>query len=447
MGALRTNMRGLLNKVIREGVGFDRLLDQLEANASMSTDDMREYQLAALKRLLQHCNTNVPYYSRLFKECNFDPDKVQDLRDIEKLPLLTKQDVKKNFNELIAVNANKKLCRIGQTSGTTGSPARFYRDVQSIILENAALWRFWQASGFNIGEKRVTLRGDNVRAPQHGRYWVYNMFENQLIMSSLHLSRANIAAYYQKIKGFQAEALQAYPSSAYILAKFLAEPSQTVRFEHIFTSSEPFSPAVREFIERQLGGKVWDMYGMAERVVLATECAAHSGLHINEDYSYVEIVNRDLQNTATAGTIVGTTLHNYAMPLLRYVTNDLGELMQGECTCGRCTKRLKPIETKVDDVIRTPDGRWISPSAINAVLKTLNFVFESQVIQVEPDRIVVKVVPEAGYGREQTKSLLDGLRQRLGPVVKIDVERVGSILRTASGKFRGIVNEIHKECG
>ena len=447
MSALRTNMRGLLNKVIREGLGFDRLLDQLEANASMSTDDLHEYQLTALKRLLQHCNTNVPYYSRLFKKCNFDPDKVQDLRDIEKLPLLTKQDVKKNFHELIAVNANKRLCRIGHTSGTTGSPAQFYRDVQSIILENAALWRFWQASGVNIGEKRVTLRGDNVGAPQHGRYWVYNMFENQLIMSSLHLSRANITAYYQKIKDFQAKALQAYPSSAYILAKFLAEAGQTVGFEHIFTSSEPFSPAVRELIEQQLGGKVWDMYGMAERVVLATECAAHSGVHINGDYSYVELVDRDGKVTDSEGTVVGTTLYNYAMPLLRYVTRDMGELIPGECTCGWKTKKLKPIETKAEDVIWTSDGRWISPAAIAAVLKTLHFVFESQVIQVELDRIIVKIVPEVGYTDDQTRVLLDGLGCRLGPGVKIDVERVGSIPRTAAGKFRRVVNEIHKECG
>jgi phenylacetate-CoA ligase len=142
------------------------------------------------------------------------------------------------------------------------------------------------------------------------------------------------------------------------------------------------------------------------------------------------------------GYIVGTSLHNTAMPMIRYRTSDLSAFILDPCPCGRPFRRLRNVTTKAEDFVVTPDGRLISPSILTHPFKPLHGIAESQIIQDRPDRILVKLVPTTTLPEQEVTRLIAALRERIGPDMQVDVEQVSAIPRERSGKFRWVVSTV-----
>jgi phenylacetate-CoA ligase len=437
-------MKGIINTTIKEGYLFNKIFKSLQQTQFYSKEKIDDYQNEELKKIVNHAYKNVPYYNKIFNQLGVLPGDIKNKEDLNKLPLLTKNDVKENFGLLKAKNAPKFLLNVGHTSGTTGTPAHFYRDIYSINFENAIVWRQWNNAEITKKSRKAVLRGDII-VPENQKvppFWKLNKFENKLYLSSFHLSSENLPFYINKLKEYQPECLQAYPSTAYTLAKHLDHNNEYLNLKAIFTSSEPLYSYQRELIEERMNCKIWDFYGMAERVISASECSEHSGLHINEEYGITEFIGGPSQNE---GIMVGTSLHNYAMPLIRYVTNDYGKISNEKCTCGSQHRLLCPIETKQEDMIITKEGKWISPSIITHAFKPLTHVKKSQVIQHELDRYEILLVPEHGFDDNEKLILLQGLKQRFGSTSNIEINLVKDIPRTKNGKFRWVISKVIKE--
>ncbi len=142
--------------------------------------------------------------------------------------------------------------------------------------------------------------------------------------------------------------------------------------------------------------------------------------------------------------MVGTSLHNLGMPMIRYMTNDISSLKERCCQCGRSLPVMDAVTTKHEDIILTPDGRWISPSVLTHPFKPLKNIVESQIVQEEPGLLVVKIVRGPSYCEADSSQLVEGLKERVGNSVQVQLDFVGRIPRESSGKFRWVISKIHK---
>ena len=447
--AVALNLYALRVHKERYGKEFFRVYEELLKSQYYSKEKIIEYQNLALKRVVYHAYNTTSYYQSLFDRHKLKPNDIQSREDLYKIPVLTKDLIRENFDQLVSSNFKKNKLIHGHTSGTTGSPLDVLWDQNTCIYTNAVDWRQKNWAGINYGDKMALVLGRVVAPPgkKTPPFWKMDYIHNQLWMSAFHLSSENIKHYLRKLERFQPVAIEGYPSTVYLLAKFLNDSGKTFPVKSVLTSSETLYPLQKDEIERAFECKVYDFYGMAERVLFATECDAHADHHLNFEYGLTEIVddNDHPLGEDEKGFVVSTSLQNYGMPLIRYKTSDVSAIKSQQCSCGRHMPMLERITTKAEDIIVCPDGRLISPSILTHPFKPIENIEESQIVQEDINHITIKIVRKAGFNKNDAEKLLDGFKHRVGNDMDISIEYVNEIERTASGKFRWVISKVVKD--
>ena len=430
----------------RYGRKFEQVYEEFNRNQYLSPAELVEYQSRKLRQLVAHAYHTVPYYNRVFKAHGVKPADIDSIEDLHKLPVLTKQDINTHFNDMISTAVNRKKLRKGHTSGTTGTPLNLLYDIHTCVVHHVADRRQKEWAGMQWGQVYASLQGRVICPPAQSKppFWRKNYINNQLFLSSFHLKKDYLQSYVDKLQGDGIEFLEGYPSTVYTLASFLNASGHQLPLKAVLTSSETLFDWQRSAIERAFDCRVFDFYGMAERVVYASECKAHAGHHLNSDYGISEFLDDDGRPVPVGqvGKIVATGLHNFAFPLIRYQTNDSCSLQQVSCDCGCSFPLMGDVATKNEAIITLPDGRWISPSVLTHPFKPMVNIEESQIIQSDLHTIEVKIVKKKDYSRADEQLLLKGLRDRLGDDVDIDISYVDSLERTRSGKFKWVKSAI-----
>lgn len=440
------NAYALSLNVERYGDKFTRLLSDFIFNENMSLGELREYQRERLKLLIRHVYDHVPYYHETMKTLKLQPSDITDLNDIVKLPVLTRDDLKINYKRLKADNIPWYKIRHGHTSGTTGSPLAFLWDTNVCVAHHAADWRQKKWAGLEFGDKFISLQGRQIvpRTQTKPPFWVMNKVHNQLFMSSFHLSDDYLKYYVDKIAEFNPVAIEGYPSSLYILARFMENNGITIQVPAVLSSSETLLPFQREIIEKAFNCEVFDFYGMAERVVYGSECQKHKGKHLNMDYGLTEIV--DSKNIPTGqgchGSLVSTGLWNYAMPLIRYKTSDVSAISAVACECGRSFPLIDNVTTKAEDIIVLKDGRLIPPSIMTHPFKSLKSVSMSQIVQEDYDHVKVYLKIKDSFTTHEYNEVYQGMRERLGNDMNIEIIFLPELDKNISGKFRWVISKV-----
>jgi phenylacetate-CoA ligase len=428
------------------GAKFRETLQEFESNQWLSHDRLIEYQNEKLKLLIKHSYENVPYYQNKMNASGLKPGDIKTADDLSKMPILTRDDIKTNFEQLIARNAKRSRLIPGNTSGTTGSPLKLIWDDRICLIKTVVDWRQKRIAGLNPGDKMAFFLGRSVipLGQKKPPFWRHNHILNHLFCSSWHLSRENLPVYFDKLAGFKPIAIEGYPSTISILAQYLISKKLIFPVKAVLTSSETLLPHQREAIETAFSCRLYDFYGMAERVVFATECETHDGKHLNMDFSIVEVLSKDGAPTdyGSIGRIVATGLHNFAMPLIRYQTSDVTALREAACSCKRGFTLMENITTKDEDIVSTKDGRYISPSILNALTHHLTSIFEHQVVQDENYSITLKIVKKPEYSDADHAFLYKGLKEIFGEEMKVAIEYVDNIPRTSAGKFRWVISKV-----
>lgn len=430
----------------RYGDKYRRVWNELVKTQDFSEDRIAEYQNTRLREIVKHAYRTVPYYRDLFDSHGLRPEDIQSTEDIHKIPVLTREDVRAQSGRLVSQEARRRGLVPGHTSGTTGSPLHFFWDINTCVYTNVVDWRQKTWAGVNYGDRIAVLLGRTIvpRDSDKPPYWRMNYLHNQLWLSSFHLREDNLKYYVNKLKAYRPAAVEGYPSTVYILARYLLGRNMTLPVKAVFTSSEPLYPMHRSVIEAAFECKVFDFYGLAERVLFATECDRHDGRHVNFEYGLVEIVDGNDRPVPAGrqGFVVGTSLQNFGMPFIRYRTNDISAIKRARCDCGRAMPLMDGVTTKAEDIVVTPDGTMISPSVLTHPFKPIDTVAKSQILQESPHELVLRVVPRPGYTDRDTARLLEGFRQRIGPEMRVRVELVEDIPRTAAGKFRWVISKV-----
>jgi phenylacetate-CoA ligase len=443
---LRNELRYGRRFLLRDNIVCRRRVRRLIEHERLSADELCRITDAMLLRTLRHAVRRLPAYRAIPVSCG-----VADVRHWlrERLPIIGRDDLLSRSSELYPyAGKSRPWITIGKTSGTSGTPLTVFRSVDSVLWEQAFIERHLSWCGYEAGMRRAYLRGDLVVPAERDvpPFWFYNRYNRQLIVSSRHLYEPYIASIAEAFDRFAPRVLQAYPSTAYELASYLERHDQYLSIPYVYTSSEPLYPHQREVIERRLRARVMDHYGMAERIAFASECE-YGNLHLNSDYSYVELVDEQGRPALGEGFIVGTTFYNAVMPLVRYRVSDRTKWRSGTCACGRPYPMIEPVTGKYEDAVFGSRGQPISPSVVTFAFKGLAHIKQSQVAQVDDGHWEIRVVPLPGYDAEVREQLILNIRQWVDPDLHVQIIEVTEIPRTTSAKYKWIVNESHGTAG
>lgn len=417
----------------------------LQKTCEWSKEQKEEYQMSELKRLLNHAYHYVPYYRRIFDERGFLPDNIANFDDLAKIPYLTKELIRENENDLIALNYKISKLKYTTTGGTTGVPLGFYREKRlSDQIEWAHITSLWKAAGYDTGRRNrsVILRGISPA----GRHYEYKGLN--YILSSFSMDKGNMQDYIRRIELFDPDYIQAYPSSISILSNYILQNGIQLHLRNlkaVLCSSETLFEHQREIIRKAFNTRLFSFYGHSERCCLAGECEFSTDYHFVSEYGYTELINNK-GKTATkeneAGEIVCTGFSNYSMPLIRYRTGDIAINTERECSCGRNCRMAKKILGRLQDFFIDKNGSPITfISACDALFEIKDKILAYQYIQNEPGKVKLNI---EGIGLTECADINKVKNEflRWYPSLELDVEAIEHIERTQSGKFRYLIQNL-----
>jgi len=426
---------------------WKKYYDDLMKTQFMTDEEINKMQIHLFKSILTHAIESVPYYQNNIKFRKSEIEMISSMDMLRELPILEKRVLREAPEILISKSYDiERLIKIN-TSGTTGTPLTIYISPDARKKNYAFFGRSKQWAGINGFEKSITFGGRTIVPAEQKKppYWRRNLLFNNTIFSSYHLSENTVGDYIKAIRGIGPVFIDSYPSSISFVADHLIRSSgDGIDVKAIITSAETLLDHQREKIERAFGCKVYDQYGSAEQVVLVCQCEKGS-YHVNSEYGYLEILDRNNHpvKPGELGEFVCTGFTNNAMPLIRYKIGDMGILSNKKCDCGRQLPVIERIYGRNDDVLVTPDGRYIG--RLDPIFKGVeNTIKESQIIQEKIDLIKVLIVRDKGYREKDGEFIIRELQKRMGPAVTCEIEHVDSIGRTKNGKYRAVICEVNR---
>ncbi len=443
----RVLANGFSHVVTKRWVGPFRVRRrQLARTQWLSAGELEGLQLKLLKRMLAHCYDNVPYYRRVMDEDGISADAVRSLGDIGQFPIMNKENILQAGSGLTAVNYPGWLLHTAYTGGSTGPRLPLKRDPASIGNEHAFLRRQYEWAGVGLREPVAYLTWRSVAKPneEKGKYYSYDPFMKELILSTFHLCEANVPEYLDAMRRYGVKALVGYPSAAGVMAQTLLNRGESFPLRSVLTSSETLGEKERAIISEAFECPVYDFYGNAERVCCIHTCEK-GRYHIIPEYGLTELVHANFPND-DCFRIVATGFWNKAMPLVRYDTGDLVELGEGGCPCGRQFPVIKRIVGRACKTITTASGRTLGLTAMsrlfkNALLRLHSLpIAQSQFILEESGRVIFEYIPRADFDERDVCVMRKTLTEEIPGDIHLEVTRVSMSTRTGAGKSVSLVH-------
>jgi len=418
----------------------------LHSSEKWSIKELENWQNKYFNFIIRYAYNNVAFYRELYDSHGIKIDSIKSKEDIEKLPIIEKEQIRDN-PRIFSKKREKYIIR--HTSGTTGKPLtiRVSKDAYLLDLAVAYHGRRYRWAGYDGGYIARLVGDKPVRKCNDKRLHIVSHVTRRVIFPSYCLTHENIKRILDVIKKMNIQYLQAYPSTAYLLAKFLEIEDEILPLKAIFLSSEPVYEFQRQIIMERFNAPIFGFYGQAETLVSAVECK-EGNYHLTMLDGILEVVDVDGNSLEVGekGFVVATSLHNIAMPLIRYKLGDYSGYLDKGCECGIKLPLIFPIEAKEHDFIITPENKIISPSLLTFPFKYSRGIIEAQVIQKDLNKIVLRIVrDQKRYTSKDEQNLLASIRELVGPNVEIELEYVTQIYPTAAFKKRFVISQLPRE--
>ena len=363
---------------------------------------------------------------------------------IERWPLLKKSAVRDDSAAFRASSA--WLTMRASTGGTTGTPLKLLRSPESVVVEQVCIDQMIQALGADpLTARTAVLRGDNIKPPQDFSppFWKHALGGRRLILSTNHLTDATIRHYCAAVEQFRPDLLWVYPSALESLCKILARSGLRLRVPRVLSSSEMLQPQVWTLAASVLGCSMLDYYGQAERVAFAYATSPDQYFFL-PGYAFVELEKRSDRGELHEYEIVGTSLWNAAMPLIRYCT---GDLIRVPASCSgddllEIANGLRPFSGVIgrsQDVLLAPDGVGVL-TGIDHIPRGVDHVLRMQVEQHALDRVTMRVLAAPRFTELQAQQLMENARRKIPPAVQITLEVTDALHRTERGKTPFVIH-------
>lgn len=411
--------------------------------------EMRAEQEKQLRNMVRYAYYNVPYYHRLFNRLGLKPGSIRKIEDLRLLPVLSRETIREHWEDFKPLHLGRMRYREESTGGTTGSPFTYRISNNDRFLSGAILYRGWGYGGYRLGDRTMFLAGASLDVGTKP-YLVKRFHEiarNLRKLSSFEMDDLGMRHFTSVMNTFKPKFLRGYASSIYFYARWLVENDVKIHQPvSVFTTSEKLYPRMREKIREAFGCDVYDGYGLNDSGVTAFECPEHRGMHIDTERSIAEVIGADGQPLEEGeGRILGTSLHNYALPFLRYDTGDVGVLKKDGCSCGRGYSLLGEICGRSGDLLRTPEGKTINSLFFATILDEAAAVREYQIVQEKLDKIIIRLATTPQFDSRQLGDIASIVRSR-SEGWNVEFELVDRIEKTSAGKYKYVINKVPLDC-
>lgn len=429
-----------------------------EGAECMSRGEMEELQLARLKKIVEYAYNNVVFYKKRFDEIGLKPEHIQSLRDIEKIPFTTKDDLRDNYPFQLFASPMKKIIRLHASSGTTGKPVVVGYTRHDLENWTECVARIIVAAGGREDDLAQIVFGYGLFTGGFGLHYGLE----KVGITVLPMSSGNSERQLMMMQDFGSTIVVGTPSYVLYLSEVAEEmglSKDDFKLRLGLFGGEGHTVSMREELEERWGILATENYGLTEITGpgVAGECIYQEGMHINEDHFYPEIIDPDTGQTreyGEEGELVLTTLTKEGIPMLRYRTRDITVLTQEPCKCGRTNARMAKVRGRTDDMLIIK-GVNVFPSQIEDILVGMEGVGPHYQIVVRKKgyiddvEVMVEFVDQTLVDNFRALKLLEEkVRNRLRSVLQIDV-RVKLVepktLERFTGKARRVIDLRNKE--
>ena len=425
-----------------------KFLDCLEKEQFLEKGALEALKFQKLKELLVHANDKVPFYRQRFADAGFDPHKMEAIDDFKVLPLLSKEEIRKNLEDMKWHDSPGGLHRYN-TGGSSGKPLVFYFDRRRQAYDAAARALTHQWWGVDIGERELYLWGSPLEITKQDRIKdLRDWLTNDLLISAFEISVDRVPEMIKKIEAFKPKCVFGYPSTIALfceMADKLGFRLDQLGVNVVFSTAEMLYDHQRKSISTSFGGvPVTDCYGSREGGFVCHECR-QGRYHVIESNYIIEFL-RDGKAAGPGedGEVVLTHLDAWGMPLIRYRTGDVAQPGEDRpCECGRTWRTIQNIKGRTTDFIVTPDGRWQHALSVIYVVRDIVGVDEFKIIQhtVDEIEVLIRIHPDL-FPENGQERIVKGFKKRMGDIVNVAVNFVDEIPRDASGKYRYVVSHV-----
>ena len=436
---LAISVQGWRFRRARFGGDFAAELAQAQAVAASSADAIAALQLERLQAFVHWAYDQSPYYRAKYDAAGVHPGDLRTMADLQHFPVLEKAELRR---DTAAIQTRASVGMRGlqhvSTSGTTGSPIQLAWTPNDVQRRFAYLYRMLARFGIAPFAPSVRFSGRTIfpGAERSGVFWRYNRPQRQLLMSSYHMTAANLDAYVAKLAAFSPELIDGYPSAIFLLARHINRRGWQgrVRPRLVMTTAETLEDFQRaEIVEAFAGVAIANQYASSEGAPFVTE-DEYGDLVINSDTGVIEVADG-----SDEGEMLVTSFTTHAFPLIRYRIGDRIALEPGRLARSTAMPVARAIIGRQEDLIISPDRGPVG--RLDPVFKKMpSTIVESQIEQTGADTIVLRVVPDhaAGYQPGQLASVVAELEARLGRMT-ISVEEHASLPRGVNGKLRAVI--------
>ena len=411
------------------------ILKELEKSQWLPHEKIADLQLEKLKYIFCHSYEKIPYYRRVLREYGLNPYHIRSLGDIEKYPILKKEDVKENFADLI-ITPKAKRFEERYTSGTTGLAFGFIKDRVATSHMRAIDFRAYGWHGIDVGSKQGRFWSSEIKQEGVYRQRIKDFILNRRRYSVMNISDTEFHKYYEHMKKFRPTYVYGYASAIFEFSNFmLREKLQSIKsVKTVITTSEMLFPNQRACIEDAFKCGCVNEYGCTEVGIVAFECPENN-LHLMEDNLYIEFAKGGKRaQPRENGDILVTELNNFSMPFLRYDLGDVGSYSTERCRCGRGLALMQSMDGRRNSFFRTTDGRIVYDNIFDFMVKSPH-VKLFKVILLSDTKILVRIVPQNDRIPEEIiEEFTKVIRRYVGDNMAIEYEMVGIIERETSGK-------------
>ena len=417
-----------------------------------SREQIRAWQDERLVKTVAHVYKNVPYYRNMMKEKGLEPGDIQSVDDLHKLPFLTKDDLRDAYPYGLLAVPLEDAVRIQSTSGTTGRRVVAFYTQHDIDLWDECCARAIMAAGGTKEDVVHVSYGYGLFTGGPG----LNGGSHKVGSLTLPMSSGNTERQIQFMVDLQSTILCCTPSYAAYLGETVNEMGlrDKIKLKAGIFGAEAWSEEMRRNIEKSLGIKAYDIYGLTEisGPGVSFECSEQTGMHINEDHFIAEIINPETGEVlpdGEKGELVFTSITKEAFPLLRYRTRDICVLSRKECSCGRTHVKMSKPMGRSDDMLIIK-GVNVFPSQIETVLLNKGYQANYQIIVDRVNNsdtldVQVEMTPEMFSDSvtevsAKEKELVNALKAMLGIYAKVHLVAPKTITRS-EGKAVRIIDK------
>ena len=416
-----------------------------------SKKKLRKYQEKRIRFLVNHSYYNVSFYRKKFKELGITPNDIKTLEDLNKLPIIKKDELRKaNTTDLISKGFSPSNLKKQKTSGSTGKPFTLYLNRAEDSWRKAIYMRANISCGQKIRDSWVVITAPHHFSDSSGIQRRLGFFAQTCVPVFTKLKEQ-----VQIIKKVQPNVLDGYSGAIHLLAKEIDRQGiDSIRPRIVFGTADLIDDRSRNFIEDIFDAPFYDQFGCSEVDRTAWQCPEKIGYHMDIDSVITQFVDDDGNEVSSGerGNIVYTSLFNYVTPFIRYSVGDLGVPFDDECPCGRNFPLMKNIEGRSDSVLVLPNGELISPRMFTVAMGMFNEypkIAQFKIVQEKVDLIdfYIHLKDDSMDRIEFQNSLLAHYKKIFGSLfdgVNLSVSFVNEIAAEKTGKRRAVISKVKR---